>query len=69
MKHADYKSSIAAFTKAIELNPQFAEAYHKRGLRYQSLGDDRQALIDLKKAAQLGHKSTQEYLRFQNINW
>lgn len=65
----DYRGAIAAFTKAIEINPEFAEAYHKRGLRYQRIGDRKQSLADLKKAAQLGHKNSQDFLRFQNVSW
>ena len=65
----DYRGAVAAFTKAIEINPEFAEAYHERGLRYQRIGDRKQSLADLKKAAQLGHKNSQDFLRFQNVSW
>ena len=40
--------------KAIELQPQLAEAYNNRGIIQRTLGDYRQASKDFERAAQLG---------------
>ena len=42
------------FGKAIELNPEFAEAYYNRGLTHIFLGQTKAGLADLSKAGELG---------------
>lgn len=49
----EYEKAIADYTKAIDLNPQYAEAYNNRGNAYCAEGEDRQALNDYNKAINL----------------
>jgi len=48
-----YEEAQDAFTRAIELKPNDAEAYHNRGLAYSLLGNHQQAIMDLNKAIEL----------------
>lgn len=50
----DYTSAVQHYTKALEVNPDFAEAYFNRGLTQILLGNDREGLSDLSKAGELG---------------
>ncbi|MDD3969462.1 MAG: tetratricopeptide repeat protein, partial [Proteiniphilum sp.] len=50
----DYRAAIADYTKAIELEPQFAEAYFNRGISRLSIGETGAGLDDLRKAGELG---------------
>ena len=52
----NFKQAIEDFSKAIELNSKFANAYYIRGLCYQELGDEAKAQADFAKAKQLGYK-------------
>ena len=49
----EYHKAIAAFTRAIELDPNFAPAYSNRGWAYIELGQYEQAIADYNKAAEL----------------
>ncbi|PMB10133.1 hypothetical protein CEN48_21790, partial [Fischerella thermalis CCMEE 5282] len=42
----DPQGAIAAYTEAIKLNPQYAEAYNGRGLVHFDLGDKQKAIAD-----------------------
>ena len=50
----DYKSAIEDLNKAIELEPEFAEAYFNRGLTKIFLDDTEGGAIDLSSAGELG---------------
>jgi tetratricopeptide (TPR) repeat protein len=50
----DYRAAISAYTRAIELEPQFAEAYFNRGVSRLSIGETAAGLDDLRKAGELG---------------
>lgn len=52
-----YADALADLTRAIELEPDFPEAYASRGATYQTLGQDEEARADLARAAELapGH--------------
>jgi tetratricopeptide (TPR) repeat protein len=53
-KKGDYDLAIANYTKAIELNPNFAMAYNNRGVAYiQGKGNYDQAISDLSKALEI----------------
>lgn len=65
----EYKQALSDLNKVIEKRPEMAIAYASRGSTYDKLGDHFNALKDYKKAAQLGDKDTQEYLRSKNIKW
>ena len=49
----DTKKALENFTKAIELNPNYTEAYFARGLAYYKLKDRENAKSDLNKCLQL----------------
>ena len=50
---ADLVAAIDAYTKAIELNPAYAEAYNNRGNAKNNLGDHAAALEDCDRAIEL----------------
>ena len=49
----DFGLAIENYTKAIELDPDLAEAYNDRGLAKANLGDLEQALVDFDQAIEL----------------
>ena len=61
-KRKDYQGAIADYTKAIELSPDFTQAYHKRGVAYLMLGPKSKARADFKRAIELGYRVPQEAL-------
>ena len=52
-KQVDYVGAIADYDKAIQLKPDYAEAYNNRGLAKHELGEHAAALIDFGEAIQL----------------
>lgn len=52
------EEAIALYSKAIEADPTFAEAYHNRGLSYAEMYDFDHAEADLKKVKELGFDSS-----------
>ena len=50
----EYSSAIVDYTAAIQLNPNFAEAYFNRGLTRIFAGNTAEGIIDLSKAGELG---------------
>ena len=50
----DYQEAIRYYTKAIEADNDFAEAYFNRGLTYVFIGENEKGLSDLSKAGELG---------------
>lgn len=51
--NGEHHKAIVAFTKAIELDPNFAPAYSNRGWAYIELGQYEQAIADCTKAIEL----------------
>ncbi|GHU59519.1 hypothetical protein FACS1894133_6470 [Clostridia bacterium] len=49
----EYDEAIANYTKAIELNPDYAMAYNSRGFAYRNLGEYDKAIADYTKAIEL----------------
>lgn len=49
----DYDRAIADYSKAIELNPQYADAYYNRAIAYQHKGDNDRAAADANRAIAL----------------
>jgi len=47
----DYQGAIAAYTQAIVLNPNYAEAYNGRGHTRYRLGDYKAAVADFNAAS------------------
>jgi len=52
-REGKYLEAIPAFTRAIEMDPAFAFAWHDRGVCLRELGKDEEALKDFNKAADL----------------
>lgn len=50
----DFKSAIQLYSRSIEKDKDFAEAYFNRGLTYLFIGEDAKGLADLRKAGELG---------------
>ncbi len=50
----DFRAAIADYNKAIELQPDFAEAFFNRGISRLSIGETTSGLDDLRKAGELG---------------
>ena len=48
-----YAEAIVHYTKVIEYDPNFAEAYFKRGSAYQKIGKENLAKLDFEKAESL----------------
>ena len=49
----DYRGAIADYSRAIELNPDYANAYYNRGIAKSKLGDHDGAEADRNRAAEL----------------
>lgn len=49
----DYGAAIRTLTRAIELNPDFSDAYFRRGICFQLIGEDKMAISDFQQAANL----------------
>ena len=56
-----YKEAIADFDKAIELNPEDAEAYYNRGSAKDDLKQHKEAIADYDKAIELNPKFSAAY--------
>ncbi len=63
MQAHQYEKAIAAFSRAIVLNPQDARGYAHRGFVYGLSGQYREALRDLSRALTLGPHPVIYYLR------
>ena len=50
----DFRSAIALYTRAIDIDSGFTEAYYNRGLVYLFTGEDNNGIHDLSKAGELG---------------
>jgi len=50
----DYKGAIKYYNKAIELNPDLAEAYYNRGIAKIRLGQKDDGCFDFSEASELG---------------
>jgi tetratricopeptide (TPR) repeat protein len=57
----NYEQAIADYTKAIELNPEKAEAYLDRGYAYEQLGDYEQSIADYDRAIALDPQNAPAY--------
>lgn len=51
--HKDCDGAIVAYSRALELNPGFAEAYNNRAYSFMAKGEYAQALPDLDRAIEL----------------
>ena len=62
-KMQNYHEASAAYSKALEINPEFAEAYYNRGLTRLYLTDTVAACTDFSKAGQFGFADVYPILR------
>ena len=60
-KQGQKTEAIEYYTQAIEINPQYAEAYSDRGLAKSDLGDNTGAIQDYNKAIQLDPQYADAY--------
>ena len=49
----DYQGALAAYSQAIVLNPNYVEAYNRRGIARRALGDNKGALADYNAALRI----------------
>ena len=50
----NYTAAISCYDEALEIKPDFGEAYYNRGLMYLRLGNKEKGVADLSKAGELG---------------
>jgi tetratricopeptide (TPR) repeat protein len=62
-----YEQAIADYDRALQLDPQYAEAYHKRALAYFALNKYEQAIVDYDRALQLDPQNAQAFLGRGNV--
>ena len=60
-ENGDYYGAIADYTKAIELNPDYASAYYNRGLAKSKIEDYYGAIADYTKAIEINPNYTNAY--------
>ncbi|WP_155968057.1 WD40 domain-containing protein [Kamptonema formosum] len=65
-KLGEYKSAIADFDQAIQLNPKWAEAYYNRGRAYEQLEEYEQAIEDYTLALRTNQNSAVAYCQRGN---
>ena len=53
--------AIADYNKAIDMNPDFADAYDNRGLTFYKQGSFTQAIVDFNKAIEINPNDSEEY--------
>jgi tetratricopeptide (TPR) repeat protein len=56
-----YEEATEAFSKAIEINPQYAEAYNNRGVAWHYRGDYDRAIADYTKALDVNPQYSEAY--------
>jgi tetratricopeptide (TPR) repeat protein len=62
LHHQNYDAAIAEYTKALEINPEDAEAYDRRGTANHHKGDLDHALSDFNQALTLNPRSSDALL-------
>ena len=58
-----YKEAIADLEKAVELKPDYADAYFNMGRSYYMLNDEDKACENYKLAAKYGRPNLEDYLK------
>jgi Tfp pilus assembly protein PilF len=67
MNEKNYDRAIGDYSKAIELNPNYAEAYYNRGIVYMNEKNYDRAIRDYSKAIELNPNYTEAYNNRGNI--
>ncbi len=57
-----YKDAVKEYDKALEIDPENAEIYRKRGIANRARGDEKDALKDFDKAIELDPSNSKSYL-------
>jgi tetratricopeptide (TPR) repeat protein len=57
----DYRGAVASYTKAIEINAEYVEAYNNRGIAYSNLGDTQKAILDFNRAIEINPQLAKVY--------
>ena len=65
----DINAAILCFDKAIDLKPQFSEAYYTRGYAKFILEDYENAIIDFTKTIELDAKNIQAFIYRGRAKW
>ncbi|MBF0608905.1 MAG: tetratricopeptide repeat protein [Candidatus Magnetobacterium sp. LHC-1] len=60
-KNGDYDMAIAAFTKAIEIIPRYAEAYTARGTAWRKKKDYDRAIADYNRSVEINPRYSLAY--------
>ena len=68
-KKGDHEGAIADYTKAIEINPKYVDAYIWRGLAKHSKGDYDGAIADYTKAIEIDPKCAGAYINLGNAKY
>ena len=65
LKHdqGDYQGAIADYNKAIEINPEYANAFVHRGIARELVNDLQGACDDWRKAGHLGDERSAEWVK------
>ena len=61
-----YQSALADFTQAIEINPQYADAYYSRGITYDNLQQYQSAIADYTQAIEINPQYADAYFKRGN---
>lgn len=62
----DYRNAMANYSRAIEIDKDFAEAYFNRGLAHILIGESKLGIADLSKAGELGIYSAYNIIKRYN---
>ena len=68
-ENEEYDKAISFYEKAIELKPDYANAYIGLGNAYNDQGKPELRLSNYKKAARLGHQGAQDWLKKNGHDW
>ncbi len=68
-KAGKFIKAIEDYSNADDADPQYVKAYCNRASLLWSQGETRQALEDMKKAARLGMREMQVFLKSKGIEW
>jgi tetratricopeptide (TPR) repeat protein len=61
-KKSNYQEAVIYYTHAVVLNPDFEDAYHKRGAAYAQIGDIEAAISDFNRVIEFGNENPWAYL-------